>query len=616
MDAIKGHILDLWIEVNRDEFKSFSYYSYLNELLYQQFQLKNIEYYFIEEKQLRKLRHHQHDFQTYHIALDCILMKQNNNLNQLLVSKAQSIHPEVTEALIIQQNGDIEGVLFFTTSSQWESFKESSFLIELVRLFYITAHAAKKQYRNYAENQLNKELLKMTELFHSTMNVEHIIEALLTELESKFPQYTHQLILSNDQDRQLPENVHVFDYINERPATTESFVSGHLVYENFEEHGLTALSAPIKGRQGTYGVIRIEIKTKHRFAEYDERKLVFLGDTSGKALENAKLYSQSHRLVSDLQFINESFHDLNMNLSQKEMLDYLAKQIQKSFKPSELAFVFMNEKLEMETGTSAYFFTNEASIYLEYIAEHFKQTTEALFVADFQELIELEIPYASLMAVPIIIREKVQGFVLLVHEEAYYFSFDSYKLIQSIIRHSSLAISNAILREQLQESVNRDNLTKLFARHYLDSFVEKAMQTDEQGVFVLFDIDDFKHVNDRFGHQQGDRVLEYVARIIQQEVGKCGISARWGGEELAIYLPNKQLVNSQKIVARISNRIEMETTPKVTVSAGVSYWNQYRKETTYQSLFKEADTALYFAKENGKNQAQVYTKNMEIKESF
>lgn len=616
MDAIKGHILELWIEIHRDGFNTFSYYSYLNELLYQQFQLKNIEYYFIEEKQLRKLRHHQQDFQSHCIDLDCVLTHIQNNSTHHLVPKVQTHHPEVNDALIIQQKGDVEGVLFFTSSSQWEEFKQSDYFAKLMELFYESARTIKQQYQNCAENRLNKELLKMTELFHSTMNVEHIIEALLQELESKFPQYEHQLILSNDQEHQLPKNVSVYDYINERPATTESFVSGHLVHENFEEHGLTSLSAPIKGRQGTYGVIRIEKHEKHQFTEYDERKLSFLGDTSGKALENAKLYGQSHRLVNDLQFINESFHDLNMNLSQKEMLEYLSKQITKAFKPSELAFVFMNQRLEMETGTTPYFYSNEATVYLEYIGEHFARTNEPLFVADFQELIELKIPYASLMAVPIIIREKVHGFVLLVHEEAYYFSFDSYKLIQSIIRHSSLAISNVILREQLQEMVNRDNLTKLFARHYLDSFVEKAMHIDTQGVFVLFDIDDFKQVNDKFGHHQGDRVLEHVAKIIQEEVGESGIGARWGGEELAVYLPNNQLVNSQQIVARISQRIANETVPKVTVSAGISYWNHHRKHVTYQSLFKEADAALYFAKGNGKNQAQIYTKKMEIKESF
>lgn len=616
MDAIKGHILDLWIEIHRDGFNTFSYYSYLNELLYQQFQLKNVEYYFIEEKQLRKLRHHQQDFQSHHIALDCILTHIQNNSIHHLVSSVQIHHPEVNDALIIRQKGDVEGVLFFTSSPKWEEVKQSDYFAELMKSFYESARTIKQQYQNRAENLLNKELLKMTELFHSTMNAKHIIDALLQELESKFSHYDHQLILSNDQEHQLPKNVSVYDYINERPATTESFVSGHLVHENFEEHGLTSLCAPIKGRQGTYGVIRIEKHGKYHFTEYDERKLSFLGDTSGKALENAKLYGQSHRLVNDLQFINESFHDLNMNLSQKEMLEYLSKQISKAFKPSELAFVFMNQRLEIETGTTPYFYSNESAVYLEYIGEHFSRTNEPLFVADFQELINLEIPYASLMAVPIIIREKVHGFVLLVHEEAYYFSFDSYKLIQSIIRHSSLAISNVILREQLQEMVNRDNLTKLFARHYLDSFVEESMHIDRQGVFVLFDIDDFKQVNDKFGHHQGDRVLEHVAKIIQEEVGECGIGARWGGEELVVYLPNNQLMNSQQIIARISKRIATETVPKVTVSAGISYWNHHRKHVTYQSLFKEADAALYFAKGNGKNQAQVYTKKMEIKESL
>lgn len=230
MDAIKGHILDLWIEIHRDGFNTFSYYSYLNELLYQQFQLKNVEYYFIEEKQLRKLRHHQQDFQSHHIALDCILTHIQNNSIHHLVSSVQIHHPEVNDALIIRQKGDVEGVLFFTSSPKWEEVKQSDYFAELMKSFYEFARTIKQQYQSRAENRLNKELLKMTELFHSTMNVEHIIDALLQELESKFSQYEYQLILSNDQEHQLPKNVSVYDYINERPATTESFVSGHLVH--------------------------------------------------------------------------------------------------------------------------------------------------------------------------------------------------------------------------------------------------------------------------------------------------------------------------------------------------------------------------------------------------
>ena len=69
-----------------------------------------------------------------------------------------------------------------------------------------------------------------------------------------------------------------------------------------------------------------------------------LAQASGNALENAKLYHQSHRLISDLQLINETSHRLNMKLNINEMLLFLQKQLMKSFQPMELCFVFKDGK--------------------------------------------------------------------------------------------------------------------------------------------------------------------------------------------------------------------------------------------------------------------------------
>ena len=443
------------------------------------------------------------------------------------------------------------------------------------------------------------------------MNVAHINDTVVKEIQFAFPENKFQVILSNDQDRVLPKNVHIFDYSNEKPATIEAFVSGEITFESIEENGCTAINSPIQGQQGTYGVIRIEAECKNAFSERDEKKIKYLGDTSGKALENAKLYHQSHGLVSDLQLINESSQHLNMNLSKNEMLLYLSNLIKKSFSPREMAVVFFEKEMQIKTGTSAYFFNSEAKVYLDFVVAHFERTSEPLFIANFQEISNKQEDFNSLMAIPIMNRQQVFGFVLVVHPTKYYFSFDSYKLMQSIIRHSSLAISNILLREQLQDLVDCDHLTKLYARGFLDRTVENSVQEDESGIFVLFDIDDFKKVNDQFGHQVGDKTLQLVSNIIREEVGNKGICARWGGEEIAIYLSNIAMVEVLAIVDRICKYIPEKTNPSVTLSAGISCWDQ-QGNIGYQSIFNRADTALYLAKSNGKNQAKLYIANDEL----
>ena len=137
-----------------------------------------------------------------------------------------------------------------------------------------------------------------------------------------------------------------------------------------------------------------------------------------------------------------------------------------------------------------------------------------------------------MIAIPLKEQNEIVGFSIVLHKEPYFFSFDSFKLMQSLIQHSSLAISNSTLRNKLQEMVNRDHLTNLFARKYLDKYVENSMEKDQSGVFILLDIDNFKNVNDTYGHQIGDEILKQISSIITRWLmvlvsGQDGVGKRW-----------------------------------------------------------------------------------------
>lgn len=210
-----------------------------------------------------------------------------------------------------------------------------------------------------------------------------------------------------------------------------------------------------------------------------------------------------------------------------------------------------------------------------------------------------------------IVEEDIIGFSIVLHKEPYFFSFDSFKLMQSLIHHSSLAISNSVLREQLREMVDRDHLTKLYARSYSDAYVEKAIQKDDSGMFLLIDIDNFKKVNDTYGHQVGDDVIVQIAKRLQSEIGKRGICSRWGGEELAIYIPNISEREAIEISDGIVQMVPNVTNPSVTVSAGMITWHKSSRPD-FKNMFLQADIALYHAKRNGKNRLCVYEKPMEL----
>lgn len=104
-----------------------------------------------------------------------------------------------------------------------------------------------------------------------------------------------------------------------------------------------------------------------------------------------------------------------------------------------------------------------------------------------------------------------------------------------------------------------------------------------------------KKINDTFGHHIGDKVLKQVANIIQRNTRTEDIAARWGGEELAVYLPGVLEEKGVEIAKRISREVEMDTNPQITVSAGVSAWNDAIPKSVVE-LFIRTDQALYEAK--------------------
>lgn len=175
-----------------------------------------------------------------------------------------------------------------------------------------------------------------------------------------------------------------------------------------------------------------------------------------------------------------------------------------------------------------------------------------------------------------------------------------FKLLESLVQHSTLAFMNAMLREELEKIVVTDYLTKLHTRRYLDEVIQTSMGSDASGALILFDIDNFKQINDVYGHQTGDRVLVQVAETVCANIRDGDVAARWGGEELAVYLPKVPLSDAISIARRITEKVREQTIPTVTVSCGVSWWERQGCEDAKQ-LFKRADAALYMAKETGKN---------------
>lgn len=446
--------------------------------------------------------------------------------------------------------------------------------------------------------QRYRQLFSVTTKFHSSMNQQEILDEVVESIVTSYPKCSVELVVT---DQGL-------DPLKEHPKAMECFLKGELRVDH-DPTGTTTIYAPLKGHQGVYGIFIIKTSAEELDQEEEWSFINLQATTAGHALENAKLYQQSQASISDLQLIIHASEQMNQHFRMGETISYLLRLITKSFHAEEVGFFTLNDKKGWESSAdnSPIFDKLESTVFIDRLSYHIKKDGEALFLGDLaNEIGWKDAEFRSLMAVPMQQEGEILGFVVALHRKPYQFTFDGFKVMQALVHHSTLALINARLRDELERLVVTDQLTKLSTRHYLNERINKSFTQDGAGSLLLIDLDDFKQINDTYGHLIGDQVLTQVAQIIKRSTRKEDIAARWGGEELAVYFPNTSLRDAKAIVTRIMERVKAETHPQITVSCGLSFWQNGQSETNHDELFIKADEALYLAKRSGKNRIECY----------
>ncbi|MBP7461657.1 MAG: diguanylate cyclase [Candidatus Delongbacteria bacterium] len=181
-------------------------------------------------------------------------------------------------------------------------------------------------------------------------------------------------------------------------------------------------------------------------------------------------------------------------------------------------------------------------------------------------------------------------------------------ILQMIMDNLEVFVKNLVLEEKLKNLSLYDYLTTIYNRKYLDRVInrEKARNKRYGNRFsiILFDIDHFKNVNDRYGHLNGDGVLKRITAKVQEHLRAEDVFCRYGGEEFIIVLSdvgkNEAYQVSEKI-RKLVEELQWDFSPDpITVSCGVT---EYQSRETQDAMIKRADEALYKAKAQGRNQS-------------
>ena len=218
----------------------------------------------------------------------------------------------------------------------------------------------------------------------------------------------------------------------------------------------------------------------------------------------------------------------------------------------------------------------------------------------------------ALIVVPLIARGAVKGALNIYRLGAdAQFEEHEFELAKWFGDAAALALDNARVRAGLEHLAQTDSLTGLYNHRYfherLRAELTRASRSHDSVSVLMFDLDDFKRVNDVYGHGQGDELLAEVGRVASETVRGSDVVCRIGGEEFGVIMPSCQAGDALALAARLLGRLadtEFEPAGRVTVSIGVAEGPQHAMNP--RELIACAEAAMMTAKAHGKNQTVLY----------
>ena len=186
-------------------------------------------------------------------------------------------------------------------------------------------------------------------------------------------------------------------------------------------------------------------------------------------------------------------------------------------------------------------------------------------------------------------------------------------MLELLVRHTAAAIKRLRLQEKILEQANRDALTGVYNRHYFMQMIARelarARRYQHSVGFLMIDINRFKEINDLFGHQVGDRVLQEIGAVLLHSVRESDIVVRYGGDEFLVALPEtgeKAEILLQRINKAVKRWDEQQslTDFPIRLAIGISYWRP-EEGKSLEAILNQADRQMYADKQSQKGLGQL-----------
>jgi diguanylate cyclase (GGDEF)-like protein len=220
----------------------------------------------------------------------------------------------------------------------------------------------------------------------------------------------------------------------------------------------------------------------------------------------------------------------------------------------------------------------------------------------------------SIACIPMIVYSDVIGVINVTNKRhGKEFTDEDVEMLKAVADQAAVAINKA----QLWDMAVTDSLTGLYVRRYfmvkLQEELHRAQRYNNILAVVMADLDQFKNINDTYGHAAGDRVLKAIGKFLQQNVRDVDVVARYGGEEFVIMIPeaanDAAHILSERLRRNLS-QMKFDNLPSVTISLGIATFPH--DGTDPEDLIRKADAAMYAAKRAGRDRVVKYSRNVKL----
>jgi len=314
--------------------------------------------------------------------------------------------------------------------------------------------------------------------------------------------------------------------------------------------------------------------------------------------------------ISELTALHSISKMINSTLELEEILKYIMNFLVSSLQAIDCS-VFVHE----QEGEKKYFLrqgVQDMTSVEKAVAKRAEEEKRPITVKNISLRFGMEVPkdYNALLSVPLKLKDTIIGSINLYGSFVHSLKQEQIQFVSTMANQVAIAISNAQRYSEVKELAVNDKLTGVFNRRHfmelLEKKIEKGITFEHPVSLILLDIDSFGKYNNAHGHQKGDYLLKTLCGILKEHVREEDIIGRYGGEEFILFLPelksNDAMDVAKKINQAVANHVfegaESQPGRKVTISVGLV---SCMDTVPLSDLVKEADDALYKAKNSGKN---------------